>query len=431
MTKLTLALMSVALFAGTEDSFLIRNVTVHPVSGPEVAAAMVLVKDGKIASIGAKLTPEKGMKVVDGKGGHLWPGMVNSATELGLQEISSIRETVDSGEIGVFNPQLRALIAVNPESEFIPVTRANGITSAITLPGAPSGMRSAGAGSIIPGHASMIRLDGWTWEEMEVKRNAALQILFPTIETRTFSFFEMGPSRTPFSEAKKFYDKRVKDLNDYFDKARAYQKAQAAGSKDFARDLALEAMLPVLEGKTPVMIHARDERAIKGAIEFLDKQKLRGFLADVQRPGKQLEEIRKRNLSVVIDGATRLPEQEDDPYDKNYSLAAELHKAGIKFAFGTFDNQFARNLPFEAGIAAGYGLPPEVAVKSVTLHAAEIWGVADRLGSIDKGKDADLILTDGDLLEHRTQVKSMWIRGKAVSLDNKHLSLYEKYSARP
>lgn len=420
-------------FAAADDSFLLRNVTVHPVSGPDIPNGMVLVKDGKIANVGVKLTGEKGIKVIDGKGGHVWPGMINSATELGLQEISSIRETVDTGEIGTFNPQLRALIAVNPESDFIPVTRANGITSAITLPGAPGrgGPRSAGTAPLIAGQASMIHLDGWTWEEMEIKRAAAMQILFPTIETQTFNLVEIAPGRSAFGEAKKFFDKRIKELNDYFEKARAYQKAKAAGSKDLTTDLAMEAMIPVLEGKLPVMLIARDERTVKAAIEFVDKQKVKAILADIQRPGSQLAEIKKRNIPVILSDSTRLPEQEDDPYDKNYSLAAEFHKAGIQFCFGTFDNQFARNLPFQAGLAAGYGLPVEAAVKAVTLNAAEIWGLGDQYGSIDKGKWADLVLTDGDLLEHRTQVKSMWVKGKSVSLENKHTQLYQKYIARP
>lgn len=427
------ACVALVLLAGADDSFLLRNVTVHPVSGPEIANAMVLVRDGKIAAVGAKLSAG-GVKVIDGKGGHVWPGMINSATELGLREISSIRETVDTNELGSFNPQLRALIAVNPESEFIPVTRANGITAAITMPSSGSGgmtMRSAGPGALIPGQVSMIHLDGWTWEEMEIRRSAAMQILFPTIETRTFNMMEFSVGRSPYGEAKKFFDKRVKELNDYFESARAYQKAKAARAPGFETDLAMEAMLPVLEGKLPVMVHASDERTIKAAIEFIDKQKVKAILANVRRPGAQLAEIAKRNIPVVLAEASALPEEDDDAYDKNYSLPAELHKAGIKFCFGTFDTQFARNLPFEAGFSAGYGLPPDVAVKSVTLWPAEIWGLGAEYGSIEPGKWADLILTDGDLLEHRTKVLSMWIKGRPVSLENKHTRLYQKYSSRP
>jgi imidazolonepropionase-like amidohydrolase len=429
----TISLLLLAAAAqAAEPATLIRNVTVHPVSAAPIPNGMVLIQGGKIAAVGTKLSAA-GAKVIDGKGGHLYPGMINSATELGLEEISSVRETVDTGELGVFNPQLRALIAINPESEFIPVTRANGMTAAITLPATSgrSSLRSAGATPLIAGQASMIRLSGWTWEEMEIRRAAALQILFPTIETRTFSMVEMAPGRSPYSEAKKFFEKRVKELNDYFESARAYQKAKAAPSPGFRTDLALEAMIPVLEGKLPVLIFARDERTIQAAIQFADKQKIRAILADVQRPGAQLAEIAKRKIPVILGDSTRLPEEEDDAYDKNYSLAADLHKAGVKFAFATLDNQFARNLPFEAGFAVGYGLPVDAAVKAVTLDAAEIWGVADELGSIEKGKRADLILTDGDLLEHRTQVKAMWIDGQPVPLDNKHTRLYDKYTARP
>lgn len=430
--KLILFLALGSILIAADNSFLLRNVTVHPVSGPEISNAAVLVKDGKIAAVG-KISAERGVKVIDGKGGHVWPGMINSATELGLQEISAIRETVDTGELGVFNPQLRALVAVNPESEFIPVTRANGITSAITLPGVRSrgGARSAGTTTIIAGQAALIHLDGWTWEEMEINRSAALQILFPTIETGTFRQMDLGAGKSAYAEAKKHFDSQVQELNSYFEKARGYQKAKLANSKDLTTDLALEAMIPVLEGKVPVMIVAREERTIQAALSFVDRQKIKTILCDVQRPGAQLAEIKKRNIPVVLSDSTRLPEYEDDPYDKNYALAADLHRAGIKFSFGTFDNQFARNLPFQAGLAAGHGLPIEAALRAVTLNAAEIWGVADQYGSIDKGKWADLVLTDGDLLEHQTQIRSIWIKGQPVSLDNKHTRLYEKYLARP
>ncbi len=429
--KFSTVLITAVAFAGAEDTFLLRNVTVHPVSGPALSNAMVLVKDGRIAQVGPKLAPA-GAKIVDGKGGHLWPGMINSATELGLQEISSIRETVDTGELGVFNPQLRALIAVNPESEFIPVTRANGITAALTLPAATGGFRITGQPAIVPGQASLMHLDGWTWEEMEIRRDAAMMMVFPLIETRTFGLFDPGaPNRSAYAEAKKFYEKQLRELNDYFDKARAYQKAKAAGSKDWKTDLSMEAMLPVLDGKMPVFIVARQERTIKAALEFIDKQKIRAILADIQRPGAQLAEIAKRNIPVILGSSTDLPEEQDDPYDKNYAFAAQMHKAGVKFAFATFDNQFARNLPFQAGIAVGYGLPEDAAVRAVTLTPAEIWGIDKDYGSIDKGKWADLILTDGDLLEHKTQITAMWIKGRSVSLENKHLRLYQKYNARP
>lgn len=431
MRGILFLLAIVPLVATAENSFLLRNVTVHPVSGPEIQHASVLVKDGKIAAVGTKLSAN-GSRVIDGKGGHVWPGMINSATELGLQEISAIRETVDTGEIGVFNPQLRALIAVNPESEFIPVTRANGITAAITLPGVRSrgGPRTAGATTIIAGQAAMIHLEGWTWEEMEIRRNAAMQILFPVVETSTFSQMDLG-GKSAYAEAKRHFEEQVKELNSYFEKARAYQKAKVAGSQDLTTDLAMEAMIPVLEGKVPVMLVARDERTIQAALQFVDQQKIKTILCDVQRPGMQLTEIKKRNIPVILSDSTRLPEYEDDAYDKNYALAGELHRAGIKFSFGTFDNQFARNLPFQAGIAAGYGLPQDAAVRAITLSAAEIWGIADEYGSIDPGKWADLILTDGDLLEHRTEIKSMWIKGQLVSLENKHTNLYKKYMARP
>jgi imidazolonepropionase-like amidohydrolase len=190
-------------------------------------------------------------------------------------------------------------------------------------------------------------------------------------------------------------------------------------------------MLPVLEWRQPVFIPAARERDIRDAIAFAEREKIKIILAGVRRPGAAAEEIAKRKIPVIL-GSPFVPAmEEDDPYDATFTVAAELHRAGVKFAFASFGAQFARNLPYQAGQSAAYGLPYDAALKSVTLHAAEIYGVADRLGSIEPGKQADLIVTDGDPLEIRTQVKMMFIKGQAVDLESKHTRLYRKYRARP
>ncbi|MBL8234342.1 MAG: amidohydrolase family protein [Bryobacterales bacterium] len=414
-----LAWMAASLMAAASDTFLIRGVTVHPVSSAKVEGAMLLVVDGKISEIGVKLAAPKGTRVIDGKGLHVYPGMIDSATEVGLSEISSVRETSDTAELGDFKPQLRTAVAVNPASEHIPVIRANGIVAAMALP----------EGGVISGQASLMLLDGWTWEEMTVRRDAAMVLNFPTLGAGRFSFFSEAPP--PFAETRRTYENRVKQLQSYFEQVRGYQKAKAAGGPGFRTNLAFEAMLPVIEGKVPVMIQATRERTIREAVAWAEKEKLRIVLAGVRKPGQTLADLKAKNIPVILGPTQELPLSEDDPYDEAYALPAELHEAGVKFAFGSFGNQFSRNLPYQAASAVGFGLPYDEALKSVTLYPAQIWGVESMMGSVEKGKWANLIVTDGDPLEVKTQVKMMFIRGREVDLESKHTRLYERYLARP
>ena len=437
-------LAALPLAAGTDDSFMIRGATVHPVASAEIQNGSILVRDGKIVGVGHNLAVPKGVRVIEAKGMHVYPGMINSATELGLSEISSIRESVDTGELGEFNPQLRAEIAINPGSEHIPVTRVNGITSVISLPmgmgsggGGGGGRRGGGQTTIIGGQAALVHLDGWTWEEMEISKDAGMAMRFPTIFTRAGRFENAdfppdSPFRGPsYAEQKKSYEQQLRELKEFFEEARRYQKAKEAHATGFKTDLKYEAMLPVLEGKVPLVTMAAHERAIRDAVQFADQQKVHLIIADPKELGKMGPQLKARNIPAILGPTLALPEREDDPYDQAYALPNEFYKAGVKFAFGTFDNQFARNLPYEAATAVAFGLPYEEGLKAVTVNAAQIWGVADRIGSIEEGKVADLILTDGDPLETKTQVKQVFIKGKTVDMDTKHKRLYEKYLARP
>ena len=405
--------------ACAQETLLLRGATVHPVSGPDIANGAVLVRDGKIVEVGAKVVAPRGARVIDLKGLHLYPGLIDSATDIGLAEISSVQETRDTAEIGDFNPQLRAIIAVNPASEHIPVTRANGITTVATLPD----------GGILCGQAALIHLDGWTWQEMEIRPSPAMIMRFPVIQTGPARFAEVpGFARTPYAEARRNYEQRLRQLEQFFEQARRYQKAKAAGA--FEKDLKLEAMLPVLEKKLPVVVFAQRERAIREALSFAERMQIRMVLASGEEAWKVASELKAKNVPVILGPTLRLPTQEDDPYDKPVTQPAELHKAGVKIAFGSFSNSFARNLPYQAANAVAFGLPYQEALKALTINAAEIWGVGDLLGSIEKGKLADLIVTDGDPLETRTQIKQCFIAGRPVDLDNKHLRLYKKYLER-
>lgn len=421
------------LAAGSDDSFLLRNVTVHPVSQPDIANGSVLVENGKIMAVGSKLAPPKGIRVIDGKGLHVYPGMINSATEVGLSEVGAERVSVDTGEIGEFNPQLKALSAVNPSSEHIPVTRANGITSVITLPGQAGG-RGGGAGSVISGQAAMIHLDGWTWEEMQVKKSAAVEMIFPVIQGGGRGGFggfgRGGGGPTSYTQAKRAYDEKLKQVHEFFTEVRRYQTAKSAHGPGFVTNLKYEAMLPVLEGKTPMLVAASHERAIQAAIDFADEEHIKIIVANPRELGKTAAAMKAKNIPVIAGPTLALPQEEDDPYDSAFTLPVDLYKAGVKFAFGTFDVQFARNLPYQAAASVAFGLPYQEALKSVTLNPAQIWGLGDQLGSIDEGKWADLMVTDGDPLEARTNIKQLYIKGKPVDLSTKHTRLYEKYMNR-
>ncbi|WP_051669774.1 amidohydrolase family protein [Bryobacter aggregatus] len=425
---LPLCLLAASVFASEKDSFFLKGITVFPVSGPKVENTTLLVVDGKIAEIGAKIAP-KGVRVIDGKGLQAYPGLINSATNIGLSEISSIRETNDTGELGDFNPQLRAIVAINPETEHIPVVRANGITTVLTLPG--TGGSGGGASGIIQGQAALIHLDGYTFEEMEINRSAAYQMRFPSMQSRAFDFDTFQQANGSFADAKRRYEAQMQEVKHFFSEARAYMLAKNAKTPGLRVNLKYDAMIPVLEGKAPVMIAAGKEREIRAAIAFAEAEKIKIILADVREPGKAVELIAAKKIPCILGPVTQLPPEADMTYDYNYALPAQLHKAGVKFAFGSFQNQFARNIMFEAASASAYGLPYPEALKALTLNAAEIFGVGDKYGSLEKGKYADLLVTNGDPLEVKTEIKMLFIQGRPQSLESKHTRLYEKYRARP
>lgn len=439
MTRPILLTMAAAgiLAAGQDDSFLIRGATIHPVSGPAVENASLLVLDGKIAEIGLKIQNKAAqgknkIRIVEAKGLHVYPGFIDSGSPVGLQEVSSVRETIDTGELGMFNPQLKAISAVNPESEHIPVIRGNGTTMVQILPGVAGGQGQTG---IIGGQASIIRLSGYTWEEMLAVPYTALQADWPVPSQGGRGGFDPsmlvpGARReSSFSQANRAKEENIQKLTEFVEQARRYQAAKKAGP--VPADRKFEAMLPVLEGVKPLLVEAARERAIREAVEWSEKQKIRIILTGVTRPGKMIEELGKKRIPVILGSPYSIRMEEDDPYDDPFTLPARLHQAGVEFAFASFGLQFARNLPFQAGQAVAFGLPYDVALKSITMTPARIWGLADSHGSVEPGKVADLILTDGDPLEPRSSVKMMFIQGREVDLESRHTRLYRKYMDRP
>lgn len=418
--------------AAADNSVLIRNVTIHPVTGPEIHNGAVLVMDGKIVDLGPRIGARGGARVIDGRGLQMYPGLINAATNVGLSEISAIRDTVDLDEIGLFNPELKAEVAFNPSSEHVEVTRASGITTVISLPGSGGRGGRAGGGTLITGQGALMHLEGWTWEQMAVKPSAVMDMLFPQIQTvpRQFAAFLGGQTRT-YAEEERQYREQLRNLSEFFDQARRYERAKSAGGPDFQRDVRLEAMIPVIDEKLPLFVRAERERMIKDAIDFADKEQVKIIIADPREIGNTGPLLKAKNIPVVLGKTFQLPMRDDDPYDASYTLPNEFYKAGVKFCFGTFDVEFARNVPFEAAQAVAFGLPHDEALKALTINSAEILGASDQLGSIEKGKLADLILTDGDPMEAKTNIKQMFIAGREVSLESRHTREYEKWMKRP
>jgi imidazolonepropionase-like amidohydrolase len=410
--------------------YAIKNAKIYTLAGPPIEKGVVVIRDGKIAAVGADIAVPEGAQVIDAAGLQVYPGMFDPVTQIGLNEVGEVSATVDTNELGDFNPELIAATAVNPASAHIPVTRASGITEVISAPGI--GGFDSQSGGIIAGQASAFNLAGWTMEEMQINPSVAMVLNWPSIQTSSFDFSTLSMKEKPYEDAKKEYDKAVNQLSDWLTRARHYAQAKEKGSPDlFVRDLKLEALVPVVEGKLPVLVVADQARDIRNAIDFCSKQNIKMILASGAESWKVKDVLKEKKIPVVLGPSERLPEQEDTAYDKPMTQPSELNAAGIQFAFSSFGTSFSRRLPQYAGTAVGYGLSHDEALKAVMLNAAQIFGLADQLGTIESGKLANLIVTTGDPLEMQTQVRYLFIKGQLTSTDNRHKDLYQQYRKRP
>ncbi len=411
-------------------SYAIKGGKVFTLAGPAIENGTVLIRDGKIDAVGAGIAIPQDAQVIDATGLEVYPGMFDPVTQIGLNEVSAVSATVDVSELGDYNPELVAATAVNPASAHIAVTRANGITEVIAAPGTTG--FDLQSGGLIAGQASAFNLAGWTMDEMQINRSVAMVINWPSIQTRTFDFATFSIKEKPYADVKKEYDKSVNTLGDWMDRARHYAQAKEKGSPAlYERDLKLEALVPVVQGKLPVLVVADEARDIRNAVAFCTKQNLRMILGSGAEAWKVKELLKEKKIPVVLAPTNRLPEQEDTPYDKPYTEPSELFAAGIPIAFSSFGTAFSRRLPQYAGTAVAYGLPHDEALKAVMLNAAQMFGLADQLGTLETGKIANVIVTSGDPLELQTQVRYLFIKGQLTSTDNKHRELYEQYRKRP
>jgi imidazolonepropionase-like amidohydrolase len=404
---------------------IIRDARVYTM-GPAgvLPRATIVIIDNKIAGVGPSvkaLSIGSSYPIIDGRGLEVYPGLINAWSNIGLTEITAVPATNDAMEMGDFNPHLLAFSAVHPASEHIPVARVNGITTSLTVP----------SGGIISGQAALLHLDGWTTDEMTILKSAGMVINFPALSGRGGSGggFNPGLRRETFAEAKRNFERRLKELSELLEEARHYDKARGANPAT-ERDRRLEALIPVVQGRQTVFLRADAAADIRNAVEFAKREKLKAVIQGGQEANKVADILRKENIPVILDSIVRLPAREDDPYDRPFTVPRDLAKSGVRFALTSPSSADVRNLPYEAGFAEAYGLAHEEALRAITTSPAEILGVADSLGTIEAGKLADLVITDGDILELRTQIKHLFIAGKNVALDSKHSRLYQKYLAR-
>ena len=419
-----LALFSAIAATAQDNVIAIKGGRIVTLAGEPIENGTIIIRDGWIAEVGANVAVPAGVEVIDASGLEVYPGMMDAVSRLGLTEVGSTAATVDTTELGDYNPQLTAATAVHPSSEHIPVARANGITHAVTAPGGSGGFGVGGTYGI-HGQASLLNLAGWTIEEMAVDTSVGMILHWPTIQTSTFDFSTFSRVERKFSEVKEEYENRVAELEDWMDAARRY-----AGDSEKEPDLKLEALAKVVEGELPMMIMADDARDIKRAMTFAEEQSIEMILLSGRDAWKEKELLAERNIPVILGPTLTLPRTEDEAYDKPLTAASELQAAGVRVIFASYNSANSRLLPYEVGNAVGRGLAWEEGLKGITLYPAELFGVADELGSIEEGKRANLIITDGDPLEIRTEIRHLLIDGVPTSLNNKHLELYEKYRAR-
>jgi len=399
----------------------ITGAKIVTLAGEPIENGTIVIRDGRISEVGPGVSVPPGATVIDATGLEVYPGIMDAVSNLGLTEVGSTAATVDVSELGDYNPQIQAATAVHPASEHIPVARANGITHAVAAPG--GGGRGAYG---IKGQASLLNLDGWTVEEMAIDASVGMVVHWPGLSTVSFDRQTFTRRNRPFSEVRKEYDERIAELAEWLQAARRYDRAGNEGT-----DLELDALSKVTRGELPMMILADDERAIRDAVTFTEEQGVRMILMSGRDSWKVKELLSEKSIPVILGPSLALPRTEDEAYDKPLTTASELQAAGVRVIFASYSSANARLLPFEVGNAVGNGLPWEEGLKAITIYPAELFGVADELGTIEEGKRANLIITNGDPLEIQTELKHLIIDGKPTSLDNKHLRLYEKYRKRP
>jgi len=403
-----------------DHAILIKDVTIHSISGPPIEEGFLLFENGKIVYTGNKFTKILNKtEVVSLPGKHVYPGLISANSIMGLVEVNAVRSTRDFAEVGSFNPNVRAEVSYNPDSEIIPVTRSNGV--AIVLSAPQSGL--------VSGTSAAMMLDGWTSETATLKAPVGMHIHWPGMTVSHSPWVQKSPE-----EQKKERDKQLKELDEILDKARAYVQNADTEKSLQKTDLKWASMAAVVKGELPAFIHANSVQQIEAAVEWATRQELKMVLVGGRDAWMVTDLLKKNAIPVIIEATHKLPSQRWSDYDEPFKTPLKLYEAGIEFCItsnsGSFQTPHLRNLPYEAATAAAYGLPKDEALKAVTLYPAEILGIADRVGSLDVGKDATFIITDGDPLEVMTSVEQVYIQGRKVDMSDRHKMLRDKYTEK-
>ena len=395
-------------------TFALTNATIETITNGTIQNGTIVIADGIIAEVGASVSIPQGAKTIDCSGMTIYPGLIDGGTQIGLVEVSSDPRTRDNSEIGDVIPHIQALTAVNPSSVVLPVTRVNGVTTALTMP----------SGGLFPGTAALINLHGYTPDQMYAGFKGVV-LNFPATGRRG------RWDRRSDEDIKKAAEKNLKKLNDVWAKAVQYHKIDSASNgKEQSYYPEMEALLPVVRGEMKLLINVNAANDIRSALEWIEEKGADAILCGVSEGWRVAEEIAEANIPVVTGPVLSNPTRSYDRYDRPYANAGAMQKAGVKVAIRTNEIENVRNLPFHAGFAAAYGMGKEEALRSITIVPAEIFGVSNKYGSIEKGKVANLLVADGDPFETSTNIKNVFIDGWKIPMVSRHTQLYDEYLNR-
>jgi imidazolonepropionase-like amidohydrolase len=396
----------------------LRGATIHTVTNGVIENGMIVLDRGVITAIGADVPIPRGAKVVDVSGKHIYPGLIDAYSTVGITEIGAVDVSNDINEIGDFNPNVRAEVAVNAESRHIGTTRSAGVLVAFSTPG----------GGVISGLSSAMSLEGWTWEEMSMKGAAALNVNWPDPNARPRRFGGGGPGGRGGPQAPpKTYAEQVENIKNFFAEARAYRDAVAAG-QNVSTDTRYAAMIPALNGEIPVVVAADGVSQINDAITWGKGEGLRLVIRGGRDAIHVADRLVAEKVPVILTSTMAAPDRDYDGYDGAYSTPARLHEKGVKFAIsGGAGGLYSNRLPWEAGVSVAFGLPEEEALKAVTINAAEFMGVSDKVGSLEVGKQATLLITTGTPLDMTTEIVQSYIQGREINMMDIQKYFFEKY----
>ena len=395
----------------------LQGATIHTVTNGVIENGTILFNNGVITAIGTDVQLPAGTRVVDASGKHIYPGLIDAYSTVGISEIGSVDVSSDINELGDFNPNVRAEVAVNAESRHIGTTRSAGVLVSLTTPG----------GGLISGMSSALNLEGWSWEEMSLESAAALNVNWPNPNPRRGG---RGGGRGGGAGDAPTYEERVQELKDFFAEARAYRDAVAAG-EEVRSDSRYAAMIPALNGEIPVVVAADGAAQINDAITWGQGEGVRIVIRGGRDAIHVADRLVSENIPVILTSTMAAPGRAYEGYDGAYSMPARLYEAGVKFAIsGGAGALYTNRLPWEAGVAVAFGLPEEEAVKAVTINAAEFMGLDDRVGSLEAGKQATLLITTGNPLDMTTNIEQAYIQGRELDMNDIQKHFFEKYMVK-